>query len=206
MTSRTIRISFYAISNLALLVAITGCNAPQTHYYALKVTKPEPMANAKPLNAGSVVVERITGERVYDQERIVYRDVKNEVGFYEYHQWTSAPTEMTTQSIMNSLISGGYFRSVAYYRLVADPDYILTGRIISFEEIDRADGVFAAVRINVSLIDNKKGESVWSGFGESELPVEIKKASAVAERLDEALANSIKQINTNLGEFLKQKQ
>jgi len=200
---RTFLISSLALSVGILFIALTACSAPPTHYYALKVGKLAGGGNAKPLIDGSVAVERMNGGRVYDQERIVFRGKNNEIGFYEYHQWTSSPSELSTQAVITSLMAGSYFRSAGAYKDVPDPDYILSGRITNFEEVDKAEGVFASVSLELSLIDNKKHASVWSGQGASELPVGAKNVATVAESLDEAMSNSIKQVMQNLGDFLR---
>jgi ABC-type uncharacterized transport system auxiliary subunit len=186
-----------------LFVILTACSTPQTHYYALKVNKLSSNPNSKPLIDGSVAIERIKGGRIFDQERIVYRDKNNEIGFYEYHHWTSAPSDMATESVISSLTAGGYFRSAMAYKDAPDPDYVLGGRITNFEEVDKPEGVFATVGIELSLINSKQHISVWSSRGESELPVESRTVATVAQRLDDAMANSIKQVMQNLGDYLK---
>ena len=200
---RTIPISILAISVGILFVALTACSSPPTHYYALKVNKLGTSGNLKPLVDASVAVERINGGRVYDQERIVFRDKNNEIGFYEYHQWTSPPSELATQSVISNLMSLGYFKSTTPYRDAVDPDYVLSGRISTFEEVDKPEGVFASVALELSLTSYKERATVWSGMGASELPVEVKNMATVAQRLDDAMTNSIKQVMQNMGDFLK---
>jgi ABC-type uncharacterized transport system auxiliary subunit len=199
---RTVPNSLVAILVGVLLIVLTGCSSPPTHYYALKVGKVA-ASPGKPIIDGSVAVERINGGRIYDQERIVFRGANNEIGYYEYHQWTSSPSELATQAINTSLMSDNYFRSAAAYKDTPDPDYILSGRITNFEEVDKPEGVFAIVGIELSLINTKQHASVWSAHGESELPVEVRNVPTVAQRLDEAMSNSIKQVMQNLGDFLK---
>jgi len=200
---RTILLSITATLTGVLFVALTACSSPPTHYYALKVNKLPGGGSGKPIVDGSVAVERINGGRIYDQERIVFRDAKNEIGFYEYHQWTSSPSELTTQAILTSLMAGNYFRSAGQYKDTPDPDYILSGRITNFEEVDRPEGVFASVSIELSLINAKQHSMVWSGQSASELPVAARNVATVAQTLDEAMSNSVKQVMQNLGDYLR---
>jgi len=185
-----------------LVLGTFACGSPAIHYYAVKVDNHD-VNTGQPLAPASVAVERLSGDKMYHQERIIFRDPSNEVGFYEYHQWTSSPIELATQSITTNLIYSGYFRSVSSYREATDPTYVLSGRLLSFEEIDKAEGVYASVRIELSLIDPKRQVTVWTGNGESELPVQVRKVNFVAQQLDEALSNSIKQELQSLGTFLR---
>ncbi|HZS48186.1 MAG TPA: ABC-type transport auxiliary lipoprotein family protein [Blastocatellia bacterium] len=200
--NRTITILRNSLVFAVLIFATFACNAPAIHYYAVKVDKHD-AATGQPLADASVAVERLSGDKIYNQDRIIYRDSNNEIGFYEYHQWTSPPIDLVTQSLTSNLIYSGYFRSVSSYREAVDPTYILTGRLLNFEEVDKTEGVYASVRLELTLIDRKKQSTVWSGYGESELPVQIKKVNAVAQQLDEALSNSVKQAIQNLGGFVK---
>ena len=191
-----------AIALLACLV-LAACGGPKTRYYAVRMVK-RAGSPAPPLTAMSAAVERFRGDRVYDQERIIYRDENNEVGFYEYHRWLSSPVDLTMRSVMGELAGAGYFRSVALYRDDPQADYLLRGQVLNFEEVDKAAGVFAVVRLEMSLIDNRRRTQLWSCAGEAELAVDVRSVPGVAQALDAALAESAREAVLSLGEYLKQ--
>ena len=144
--NRTITTFRNSLVFAVLILATFACSSPAIHYYATRVDKHDAAAG-QPIADASVAVERLGGDKIYNHDRIIYRDASNEIGFYEYHQWTSPPIELVTQSLTSNLIYSGYFLTVSSYRQAVDPTYILTGRLINFEEVDKSEGLYATVRL-----------------------------------------------------------
>ena len=122
---------------LVLLVFALGCGGtvPPTRYYHL----PSPAAGRPTGSGAMLVLEPLTTESGYDDERMVYRTNPYRFDYYDYHRWSASPGVLVGNYLEQAFERSGKFRSVVR-EATADAALVMTGRVIAIEEIDEPNG------------------------------------------------------------------
>lgn len=121
------------ISPLALLMACGG--VPRTYYYTLRPPV-APAAPGDPQTPFVLGIEHFHAPVALRDDRIVYYDSPTEMNYYEFSRWSSDPATLLTEQCGRSLRSMGVFLEVRLLPSREPVDYILRGRVLSFEEVD----------------------------------------------------------------------
>jgi len=168
---------------LLLAVATAGafCGVPRTRYYTLEM--PHTAAGAGPAVDRHITVQRFRADRVLLDERILYREGTNPVGFYQYHRWANPPADLATDYVLHCLRDRGTYARVSTYKDGGQSDFTLQGRLYHFEEIDRGNEVFASVGLELELLATRTSTSVWRGEWECTRPVTVRDVAAVVQEI-----------------------
>src|SRR5687768_7146284 len=176
---------------VSLIAVVTACgSAPQTHYYALALPQPQP----RPEQARGVLsVDELSVAAAYDDQRIVYRKSPYRFDYYEYHQWSSAPSQAITDYVRDALEQSGRFARVTDQRS-ADTTLVLRGRIAAVEEVDLTPTNWVG-RVDLELFveDPKTGSVVWSKRFREQRPLATRHPSGLAQALSAVLAQIVAQ-------------
>src|SRR5271169_6797583 len=113
-------------------LAVASCSVPRTHYYLMDFPQTPPAA--APAVAGQIAVQTFQANQVFSDDRIAFRENQNEVNFYEYHRWANPPEDLVTTYFIHRLKDSGIYSGVSAYKDGPQPDFILQGRILHFEE------------------------------------------------------------------------
>lgn len=184
---------------LTILLTAGGCGLPKTHYYTVNA----PMAGtASPaMNGKRITVERFHGDSLLRDDRVLFRVNENEVNFYEYQRWASPPVDLVTQQVIQRLNASGIYTSVHSAHDGGPADFVLKGRVLRFEEVDRGKEISAEVAVEVELIDKHKGALLWQGgrecrraVGEHSVPGVVQ---GIQQCLDETLSHLLTSMNQN---------
>ncbi len=171
---------------ITVALLCVSCGMPKTHYYTME----HPHATQGPGTTTlpvKIAVQRFRAERILMDDRIVYREGPNEVNFYEYHRWSSAPVDLTTDYFAHRLKDAGTYQRILAYNEVAGSDYTLRGRLHHFEEVDRGKEVFASVALELELMDTKTRALVWRGEAESTRPLASRDMAGVVRGIFDCL-------------------
>jgi uncharacterized lipoprotein YmbA len=177
-----------------LLLAIAfaaGCGSgPQTQYYALAL--PQARANAAQ-GRGVLSVDELSVAAAYDDQRIVYRKSPYRFDYYEYHQWSSAPSQAITDYLRDALEQSGRFARVTDERS-NDTTLVLRGRIAAVEEVDLTPTEWVG-RVDLELFveDPDTGKVVWSRRFREQRPLATRHPSGLAQALSSVLAQIVAQ-------------
>ncbi len=185
------------------LLALSGCGGgkiPTTRYYTLDLAAPAPAPQRLPF-FGVVMPFRAAG--IVDRNRIVYRESREEVGFYEYHKWAQNPRTEIADALIKQLLARGSFSSLTLFDGRTKSDYILRGSIERLEEIDYDPPVSAAVEISLELIDGKSAEVVWSAAAAKTGPVTSGDVRSVVSGLSQAADQSVSELAGKLDSYLR---
>lgn len=189
-----------AVTLVFAMLAACGGKVPPTNYYVLDLPAPE----AKPPDAlpYTAVVMPFRGSEMLLQDRIVYRESPNQVGFYEYHRWAEDPRTTILKSLLNQLRAKGAFDRVVPFEGRTNADYVIRGRLEQLEEIDYGGGVSVQVKISAQLIEASTNRPVWTDTAEATGPVASAEVRAVVEQMSSALRTAVGRlvegINTHL--------
>jgi uncharacterized lipoprotein YmbA len=179
---------------VCVAVCLQGCGTvPTIHYFTLD--KLEPSATSRAVSAGPVLrVERLGVAEPYADRRMVYRTNQREVGFWDFCMWAQPLDRMVTARIAERLSESGVFRKVDSFPYAWDKaDLILKGAVLAFEEVDRDDGWYGRVKINLELIEPASGDVLWSDKVDLERKAQSKNAPAVVDALAQALDDAVDQ-------------
>ena len=124
--------------SLAAALAIVACLAcggkvPPTLYYVLDLPAP---ALAEERLGRTAVLMPIRTSKLVGQGRLVYRESREQVGYYEYHRWAEDPEDSIADSLLRALMARGTFASVAPFDGRTRSDFLVRGELRRLEEID----------------------------------------------------------------------
>ena len=170
---------------LALLVALAACGGklPETRFYQLA----EPAGKATPGAGVAIVIEPLTTDGAYDDERMVYRVTPYRLDYYNYHRWSAAPGTLIANYLERAFEKSGKFGAVTRE---ANPAAAVTlgGRVVAIEEIDHSKTKWVGrVVLELSLTDNASGEVLWAEQFEETEPLALQSPEGLAHALSKAL-------------------
>lgn len=170
---------------LACLLLACGGKLPETRYYELA---PAPVANTQSTSDLVLVLEPLSTDAAYDDERIVYRTNAYRFDYYQYHRWSAAPGTLVGNYLERAFERTGRFRAVVR-ELDPSAPVILGGRVIAIEEVDDAkDRWRGHLVLELTLTDARSGEVVWSDQYEEYEPLPAQTPEGLARALSTALA------------------
>lgn len=191
-----------AVALMGALV-LAGCGSvryPKNYVLDFPPAAPRPAAsNGVP---GQVAIREFRCPEYLCEGRIVYRTTPEEVGFYEYHRWAMNPRQAITRYLEDSLRSQSLFKSVAEHERGSEADYVLSGNIERFEELDQGRDVRAVCTISAQLLKRETRSVVWSDTASETVPVEERNVAGVVSSLSAAARSAADRLLKSMAEAL----
>ena len=158
-----LRLKFRMPALFAVLFVLAACSQPplpEDHFYRLGIVPPPPAVGA-PILKGVVQVNRFIAAGVTAGRPIVYAepDSPNEIKAYHYRFWNEPPAIMLQNDLVGFLRAGRAADRVVTPDFRIEPEYIVTGRIIRFEQI-RAERPKVVVELELGLMEAGSGRIV----------------------------------------------
>jgi ABC-type uncharacterized transport system auxiliary subunit len=173
-----------------ILVAVAACGGklPDTRYYQLAAA-PEARARG---GDRVLVLENLTTDGAYDDDRIVYRTTPFRLDYYQYQRWSSAPGVMVGNYLEQALERSGKFRAVVR-DLTPDAPAVLSGRVLAIEEVDRSKTEWLGrIVLELKLTDAKTGETLWTDQVEETEPLRTQTPEGLAQALSVAMSRIVR--------------
>lgn len=174
-----------------ILCAVAACGGklPETRYYQLA-----PSSEAKARGGDQVLVlEHLTTDGAYDDDRIVYRTSPVRLDYYQYQRWSSAPGVMVGNYLEQALERSGKFRAVVR-DLTPDAPAVLSGRVMAIEEVDKSKTEWLGrIVLELQLTDAKSGETLWTDQVEETEPLRTQTPEGLAQALSVAMGRIVHQ-------------
>lgn len=170
-----------------LLCTVAACagRSPVTRYYDLAAVRGVGGGNAE------IVLEPLTTDDAYDDERIVYRSSRFRLDYYDYHRWSASPGVMIGNFLELGLEQSGLFRSVTR-EATSDVALVLNGRVGVIEEVDVSRYAWEGhIVLELWLTDLRTGAAVWRERFEESEPLPRQSPEGLAEALSTALARIV---------------
>lgn len=180
---------------------LNSCGAARpSKFYQLTVP------NAKRLGADpapypvTLLLGRITTSHLYRDDHVVYTSMGEAMGTYEYQRWAQPPSEMINDVLFRELQLSGQYAYVYPLRSDVRGDYLLTGHLYDFREVD-ASQLAARVAFDFELRDLKTGTTVWSHSYSNDEPVDGKDISAVIAAMNRNVQSGLGKILEGMNQY-----
>lgn len=197
--AKSMRGSTRGVAIAAVLVAAAGCgrSLPPLERYRLEPVATADTQGAHPGNgrlAGqSIVVLPYEAPGIYADPQIVYRIDETRYGTYPDREWAIPVSTMLADRTADILRTAP--ADVAVGGTTPNAGLVWRGTVREFEEVNRGDQVFAAVRLQAMLLRGTTDSVVWQGEARAERPVEQKKQmEAVVQALSAASTDAVRQL------------
>jgi ABC-type uncharacterized transport system auxiliary subunit len=184
---------------VALVLSACSGKIPETRYYQLAA----PTARAEPGNL-VLVLEPLSTEAAYDDERIVYRTTPYRLDYYQYHRWSAAPGVLVGNYLEQALERTGKFREVLR-ELVEGAPVVLGGRVVAIEEVDTSKSKWVGrIVIELALRDAKTSATVWSQQFEETEPLPAQTPEGLARALSAAMGRIVQRAAPAIAQHAEQ--
>lgn len=159
---------------------------PQTHYYSLEYELLSEPLSASPL---PVFIEKFAAYPLMDQDKLLYKTSPFEFKLDAYRRWVLPPHAMLTQKADEYFKQRSIFSEVLHKIPSDRACYLLTGRVMHFEEIDFGGQRMALVSIWFETFNLKNETMILSEIIEKQSPIEGNDAEAIVKAMSEATAS-----------------
>ncbi len=167
---------------LVLVTACAGSKSPETRFYQLA-----PPAGKDGAGDLTLVLEPLTTDQAYDDERIVYRTTPYRLDYYQYHRWSAAPGTMVGNYLEHALERSGKFRAVTR-ESSADAPVILGGRVVAIEEVDKSKTQWLGrIVVELTLTEARSNKTLWTEQFEELEPLAAQTPEGLARALSIAM-------------------
>lgn len=183
---------------LLLGLSLAGCGSvPRTSHYTVNFT-PVPGNNSPALPNSRLGVALPRASHLLRQDRIVYFTSGSEMNFYQYHRWAEPPAFMVQSLLIRQLDVAGLFDSVEPYRAQRGLDYVLRGRLLAMEEVDKEPQITARFALELELTRQEDQHLVWTGRHACERPVSARTVPAVVEAVSGCVQETLDELTRSL--------
>jgi ABC-type uncharacterized transport system auxiliary subunit len=190
-----------AIVLIGIVALGGGCaKAKPVHYYQIMYPS-STIAGANSLDV-SIMVRNLIASHLYREDRIVFGNNAEEMGIYQNERWAEAPTDMLQNALVRGLRASGRFRSVTHLRSDSEGDFILSGHLFEFKEMD-VNGSQARLTFDVEMRDAKTNKLVWTYAYNHDEPANGKAVAAVASAMSKNVEDSVKKVQAGLEEYFR---
>lgn len=128
---------------LAIGLVLGGCggSVPAARFYVLdyeaapgaEAPATPPAVTRAPLVLG---IEGFSTSPLYSDRRIAYRASAHEVVYYPNHYWAAAPGDLVASGLARQIRRAGVVEAVTVAPFGQTPDWLLSGDLTTFEEVE----------------------------------------------------------------------
>jgi ABC-type uncharacterized transport system auxiliary subunit len=180
---------------------LSGCGAARpSKYYQLTIPGDAASAAERSPYPVTLLLGPLRASHLYREDHIVYSSNGQNMGTYQYQQWSEPPTEMLVDVLLRDLRASGRYRAVDVLRSNSHGDYILYGRLYDFKEISGAP-LLARLTVDLELRETKTGSTVWTHYYSHDEPVSGKDISAVVAALDRNAQRGMSEVKSSLDQY-----
>lgn len=193
---RMIRLSLLTLAAATLSGCLGG--RPVKYFTVAIPSSAQPADHAFPV---ALLIGSISAPEILQNQPIVYRSGRYEIGAYQYHLWTEPPAQLVKMVLMRRLRGSGKYQSVARLGGSTQGNFLLRGRLYNFEEVDSGGAIAAKVSMEFELVDRRIHKSVWTHFYSRTEPVQGRKITDVVSALDHNLEQGINEVESGLDSY-----
>jgi len=193
----------FCLLPFAFCLLLQSCGGvPETYYYTLAFEPDKKTTDGHAPLPFALGVQKFESEVIYDDDRIIYRDSPFEVKYYFYRRWVAPPRHLVTEKVVNYLSDSGLFEKVTTYPSPANVKYVLSGRLLAFEEWDEPNNWYGKVVFTASLHEPTTQRVIWKSKFEHLQPVTKKIPAAVVEALSLSMKKCLDELAKSIANEL----
>ncbi|MBW2056744.1 MAG: membrane integrity-associated transporter subunit PqiC [Deltaproteobacteria bacterium] len=154
----------YSRLSIALLAFICGCTTvPTPKYYRIPLdTPPASDASLRPCRE-SLRIARFHAVAPLRQDSVVtYQEGSPLVSFSPSECWESSPPDMVTRKLTQAFWAVRLFSRVDSRPSTPPATYLIRGKILRFNRLQTAHGLYGEVELQVEFVDMRNREILWS--------------------------------------------
>lgn len=202
--ARTLRL-LPMVLPLVMLFMLAGCTTmpvPEDHFYRLP--DPRVTAGARALE-GTLAVQRLRTDGVYAQRPLLHcSDIDSvEVHQYHYHYWTDSPPRLLQDHLVAYLRGSGIASTTLADGTGIRADYVLSGRIRRFEQLQQGGKASALVELELAL-QERSGSILLVKDYRAEFRAANNSLPATVTAFDQALQQIYARLNEDLRNLKRQ--
>jgi ABC-type uncharacterized transport system auxiliary subunit len=139
-----------------------GTTLPIRSYYLISYNpQPKiPPGSQRPYPV-SLEIDRFSVERIFNNEKIVYRFNPERLQYYEYENWAVRPEYMITNIVVRHLVASKICNRISTEFQDIKADYRLEGSVDALEKYDATDVFYAHLAMSFKLVRLIDGHQVW---------------------------------------------
>lgn len=184
-TSSSYSRTIFLLQIVALLM-LSGCGGTTTvQYFTLDMPSPA-IGNEQSILPFYLSIKQLDSGLMYHEDRLIYHEAANEIKYWNYKKWITAPSVLLTEALKRHLIHANLFYNVLDYPSAIQTRYWLEGKINAFEERDNAGGWSVLVGLDLRLFDRAEEKFIWEKSIENTQPVANKTIEGVVAGFDAA--------------------
>lgn len=188
--NRSWLVSARVASAALVLCLLGGCfgggQVPESRYYVLEYEEGTSINAADGLDV-VVGVDAFATQPLYRDRRVAYRVSGVEMAYYPYRYWAAPPGELVASQLARHLRQQKVVKAVLESPFEIQPDWIVTGRVQRFEEVDRGPSWAAVCEISVRIESYLDREVIAEETWREEVPTRARTPDAVATAMSEAV-------------------
>lgn len=194
-------VQLLALLALALfVVACFGTKPKNEYYYFLKA----PTAKAKTDPKGvALSIGDFAAAPGYANQRIAYRERENELRYYAYRRWVSAPPALIASAVVRHMRASGRFSRVDRGERVKDPLAVLEGRIEAIEELDKDNQTLAHLAMSFVLRDASSEREILRHSFDRTFPCTKRHPHDVAQAMSKLLGIELRRLADKIAQSVK---
>ncbi len=180
--------------SLAFLIFCGACGSVevgQDHYYRLgQASLKDPQIASR----GHLRIEDFTLSPHLGGDQLLVQQGESEIYPYRYHYWAAPLDRMVTDSVYRAFLDSNRFETVLDATDPGKANWVLSGRILEFQEVRGSQAARGRVRLACTLRSEPGGLTLWQGEVEEEVLSKGDTAVAVVQALDKALGKALERI------------
>jgi ABC-type uncharacterized transport system auxiliary subunit len=137
------------------------------------------------------------------QTSLLYRPSPYELATYDSSRWEAMPSEMVTERLQEFLEDCRLFNGVTRYGLSAEPQLLLRGRLVGFEEVNGPQGAQAELSVEAELVSLDDSETLWEGRLVARTPMVERSPRELARAMSKSLAAVLEEMTARLAPALE---
>ncbi len=179
-------LKFSIITFSFLLISCGGVR--QLSFYTLSTPETQTTNGSAYTESPFVIgLQKLDGGVLYTDDRIIFRENEFEIKYWHYHRWVAAPNALATDALRDFLIKRKTFADVVTFPSADRVSYVISGRLLAFEEVDINGEWFGKAAVQLTLKEPGQEAVIWKGAFEQLTKVELKQPESVVAAVNASL-------------------
>ena len=188
------------MSLLTILAVTDGCTSIkqaslEIHYYTIEYDPPLPAKDAQ--RPYSINIEQFQTSRLYDSNRIVFKNDEYLRDEYIYHKWRAHPGELVSFFLARDFLETGRFKAIFYADASAHHTHLITGVVEDFYQ-QAGNAGEAILSLTITLFDNTRRGSGDPVMMQKKYSIDVAVEESGPSGLAKAMSRAMQQLSQDI--------